>query len=524
MRSVIVGLSLRTRLLLAVGAVALLALVLADVTVYASLKSYLYRQVDETLQVSDQSVEVAATQPSIPSRSVAGVPPGTGQQPGDPNFCAIGRESAPGMFIEVISSENKAVKGERCAAFTPGSKSYSPKLPTVITGLRKTSADPHEALTYFTVESSSAGGPSFRVQASRLQGGGLLVVADPISAVSSTLNQLLLLELAVTGGALVVSVLVALWLVRLGLRPLRDVVRTAEAITDGDLIHRVPNANGCTEIGRLAETLNVMLERIQSGFRELQTSESRLRQFVADASHELRPPIAAVLSAFAQLFKYGATQSGDDMERVMSGIERESGRMARLVEDLLVLARFDEQRTLEPELVELVGLVTESVDTALIVGPQWPISFKVIDAVEVMGDPVALRQVVDNVLKNVRAHTPPGTPSTVRVRRSDNEAVIEVEDQGPGLTALDSQFVFERFFRADASRSRDTGGSGLGLAIVATITQSHGGRVEVEPGESGGALFRIVLPAVAVSPGLMSPRPGTFERVARGNPEESDDQ
>jgi len=523
MRSVIVGLSLRTRLLLAVGAVALLALVLADVTVYASLKSYLYRQVDETLQVSHQSVEVAATQPSIPSRSVAGVPPGTGQQPGDPNFCAIGRESAPGMFIEVISSENKAVKGERCAAFTPGSKTYSPKLPTVITGLRKTSADPHEALTYFTVESSSAGGPSFRVQASRLQGGGLLVVADPISAVSSTLNQLLLLELAVTGGALVVSVLVALWLVRLGLRPLRDVVRTAEAITDGDLIHRVPNANGRTEIGRLAETLNVMLERIQSGFRELQTSESRLRQFVADASHELRPPIAAVLSAFAQLFKYGATQSGDDMERVMSGIERESGRMARLVEDLLVLARFDEQRTLEPELVELVGLVTESVDTALIVGPQWPISFKVIDAVEVMGDPVALRQVVDNVLKNVRAHTPPGTPSTVRVRRSDNEAVIEVEDQGPGLTALDPQFVFERFFRADASRSRDTGGSGLGLAIVATITQSHGGRVEVEPGESGGALFRIVLPAVAVSPGLMSPRPGTFERVARSNPEESDD-
>ena len=348
-------------------------------------------------------------------------------------------------------------------------------------------------------------------------------MADPISAVSSTLNQLLLLELAVTGGALVVSVLVALWLVRLGLRPLRDVVRTAEAITDGDLIHRVPNANGRTEIGRLAETLNVMLERIQSGFRELQTSESRLRQFVADASHELRPPIAAVLSAFAQLFKYGATQSGDDMERVMSGIERESGRMARLVEDLLVLARFDEQRTLEPELVELVGLVTESVDTALIVGPQWPISFKVIDAVEVMGDPVALRQVVDNVLKNVRAHTPPGTPSTVRVRRSDNEAVIEVEDQGPGLTALDPQFVFERFFRADASRSRDTGGSGLGLAIVATITQSHGGRVEVEPGESGGALFRIVLPAVAVSPGLMSPRPGTFERVARSNPEESDD-
>jgi two-component system OmpR family sensor kinase len=320
------------------------------------------------------------------------------------------------------------------------------------------------------------------------------VVADPLSGISSTLDRLLLLELAVTGGALAVAVLVGLWLVRLGLRPLRDVVRTAEAITDGDLIHRVPNANARTEIGRVAEALNVMLERIQSGFDELQASKTRLRRFVSDASHELRTPIAAV-SAYAQLFKFGAAHGGDEMGRVMSGIEHETGRMARLVEDLLVLARFDEERSLEPELVELVGLALESVQTARLMGPEWPVAFEAGDVVELMGDPVALRQVIDNLLKNVRAHTPVGTVATVRVCQVEDRAVVEVEDEGPGLTDADSALVFERFFRSDPSRSRDTGGAGLGLAIVASIVEAHGGGVEVRRGRAGGALFRITLPA-----------------------------
>jgi two-component system OmpR family sensor kinase len=275
---------------------------------------------------------------------------------------------------------------------------------------------------------------------------------------------------------------------------LRDVVRTAEAITDGDLVHRVPNANARTEIGRVAEALNVMLERIQSGFDELQASKTRLRRFVSDASHELRTPIAAV-SAYAQLFTFGAARGGDEMGRVMSGIEHETGRMARLVEDLLVLARFDEERSLEPELVELVGLALESVQTARVVGPEWPIAFEAGDVVEVTGDPVALRQVIDNLLKNVRAHTPVGTATTVRVSQVEESAVVEVEDEGPGLTEADSVLVFERFFRSDPSRSRDTGGAGLGLAIVASIVTAHGGGVAVERGRAGGALFRITLPA-----------------------------
>jgi two-component system OmpR family sensor kinase len=480
--------SLRVRLILAVGIVALVALTLADIAVYASLKSYLYRQVDSTLQVAQQSIESAVTQPSVTDPPGTGASPPGGQQPSGPTFCALGRESAPGMFIEVLTPKDRVVDGDECPAFAPGHTASSPNLTAVVTP----DTGSKGFGDYFTVASTTRGGPTFVVDALALRGGDLLVVADPTSGITGTLDRLLLLELAVTGGALAVAVLVGLWLVRLGLRPLRDVVRTAEAITGGDLVHRVPHANTRTEMGRVAEALNVMLERIQFGFDELQASKTRLRRFVSDASHELRTPIAAV-SAYAQLFTRAAAQGGDDMGRLMAGIEHETARMARLVEDLLVLARFDEQPPLESELVELVGLVMESVQTARMMGPQWPITFEAGDVVEVTGDPIALRQVIDNLLKNVRAHTPAGTATAVRVGRVGDSAVVEVEDDGPGLGDDDTDLVFERFFRSDPSRSRATGGAGLGLAIVASIVKAHGGSVEVGRGQMGGALFRVVL-------------------------------
>ena len=483
--------SLRVRLIVAVAIVALVALTLADVAVYASLKSYLYRQVDSTLQVAQQSIESALTQPSVTDPPGPAASPPGGQRPSGPTFCALGRESAPGMFIEVLTPKDRVADGDQCPAFAPGHTSSSPSLAVVVTPSTVSTKSMGRG-EYFTVASTTRGGPTFVVDAVTLRGGDLLVVAEPTSGITGTLDRLLLLELAVTGGALAVAVLVGLWLVRLGLRPLRDVVRTAEAITGGDLVHRVPHANARTEMGRVAEALNVMLERIQFGFDELQASKTRLRRFVSDASHELRTPIAAV-SAYAQLFTRAAAQGGDDMGRLMAGIEHETGRMARLVEDLLVLARFDEQPPLESELVELVGLVMESVQTARMMGPQWPIAFEAGDVVEVTGDPIALRQVIDNLLKNVRAHTPAGTATAVRVGRVGDSAVVEVEDDGPGLGDGDTDLVFERFFRSDPSRSRATGGAGLGLAIVASIVKAHGGSVEVGRGQMGGALFRVVL-------------------------------
>ena len=488
-------LSLRTRLLLAVGAVALLALAFADVAVYTSLKSYLYGQVDSTLQLSHISVEEAATGSADRYPAFASGASRADRPPGSSDFCAVGRESAPGMFIEVRNSSYQVVSGESCPAFAPGKKSYSPKLPKVITGFALTSADPHEPVVYFTVPSTAAGGPLFRVRASVLQNRGVLVVADPINNISSTLDQLLLLELLVTAGALIGAVLLGLWLVRVGLRPLRDVVRTAEAISGGDLMHRVPNENTRTEVGHVATALNVMLERIQVGFRDLQLSENRLRRFVSDASHELRTPIAAV-SAYAQLFRQGAAERQEDLPRVMEGIERETARMGRLVEDLLLLARIDEQHPFDLEPVELVGLAAEAVETARTVGPQWPISFVAGEPVEIMGDWGALRQVVDNLLANVRAHTAPGTAATVSVGRAGREAFVEVADDGPGISEEQAAVVFERFFRADPSRSRETGGAGLGLAIVATIVRVHGGQVTAVARPGRGALFRVVLPAL----------------------------
>ena len=483
--------SLRVRLIVAVGIVAFLALALADVTVYASLRSYLYRQVDATIQISQQSLGAVATQSEATTPAVGEGSPGDGQQPNGASFCATGRESAPGMFVELLTPQGQVVSGDECPAFAPGHKEYSPRLTSVVSPAAM--AGGKDVDPYITVPSSTAGGPSFVARATELPGGNTLVVADPTSSITSTLDRLLLLEISVTGGALAVAVLTGLWLVRLGLRPLNDVVRTAEAITGGDLVHRVPHANGRTEMGRVAEALNVMLERIQSGFDEMQASKNRLRRFVSDASHELRTPIAAV-SAYAQLFTFGAARDGDEMKRVMSGIEHETGRMARLVEDLLMLARFDEQPSLESELVELVGLVMESVQTARMVGREWPIAFEAGDVVEVTGDPVALRQVIDNLLKNVRAHTPVGTPTIVRVGQVDGRAVVEVEDEGPGLDDVDSMLVFERFFRSDPSRSRHTGGAGLGLAIVASIVKAHGGSVQVAAGAAGGALFRVLIP------------------------------
>ncbi len=505
------GLSLRSRLLLAVGAITLVSLVLADVVVYASIRSYLYQQVDASLEASHQSVEVTADNPQSATTASAspeaGAPPSPGKSaPASSSlFCAIGRESAPGMFIEVLDKQHKVVTSaaglEECAAFEPGSTSSMPKLPEVITGFQANTVGPKEPTVYFSAPSANPGGPAFRVRASILTNGGILILAEPIGGITNTLSQLLLVELIVTAAALITAALLGLWLVRLGLRPLVDIERTANAIAEGDLMHRAPHADAPTEVGHLATAFNVMLERIQLTVSELRDSEDRLRRFVGDASHELRTPTAAV-SAYAQLFNHGIASRPEELDRVMLGIQRESGRMAQLVEDLLLLAKLDEHRPLTADPVELVGLVSEAADTARVVGPAWPIEVRADEAVEIVGDRSALRQVVDNLLANVRAHTPFGTKTIVTVKRVGAEVIIDVTDDGPGFTSAQAAHLFERFFRVDASRVRGNGGgSGLGLSIVAAIVALHNGRVEAHRGPNGGATFIVRLPVVG-TPGF----------------------
>jgi len=295
------------------------------------------------------------------------------------------------------------------------------------------------------------------------------------------------------------------WLVRLGLRPLEDVEATADSIAAGNLDQRVPGADQPTEVGRLARALNVMLERIQSAFdarlrseARLKDNEQHLRQFVADASHELRTPIAAV-SAYAELFERYAADNPEDLPRVAAGIRAETARMDRLVSDLLTLARLDEGLPVERTPVELVSLVSEAVRTATAVGPEWPVHFSATRPVEISGDKDRLRQVVDNLLANVRAHTPPGTSATVQVEQAGGAAEIVVHDSGPGMPADDARRVFERFYRADKARTRPQGGSGLGLSIVSAIVAAHGGTVTADsaPGQGMTVTVRLPNPAPA---------------------------
>jgi two-component system OmpR family sensor kinase len=326
--------------------------------------------------------------------------------------------------------------------------------------------------------------------------GDSLVLALPLDDLDSTLHRLLLVEIAVTGVALAVGVGLARWLVTVGLRPLDDIATTAGAIAGGDLSRRVDREEPTTEVGRLGGALNAMLGQIEKAFSERRASEDRLRRFVADASHELRTPLASI-RAYAELFERGADRRPDDLARVLSGIEAEAARMGVLVDDLLLLARLDQGRVLEGEPADLGALAAAAVDAARAIDPDRPLSLHVDGSVEVVGDRVRLRQVLDNLLANVRAHTPPGAPASVSVSadRARSTAIVEVTDTGPGIPDDDRPRVFERFFRADPSRSRDQGGAGLGLAIVAAITAAHGGRAGVSAGPDGrGAAFRIELP------------------------------
>ncbi len=495
--------SLRTRLLIAIGVIAVVALAIADVVTYSALQSFLYQRVDQQLDQFHGRYEglvdsgtlltpTACARPFVPHFGGAGGPGGSGGDvPRQPS------NSIQSFAVQVRSQSGGVVDGQSCAAYVSGT-AFTPQIPASIAGL--SAGGGGTTVVYFDASSVQVNGPSFRVQASEIGDNQILIVAEPLGDVGSTLHHLLLVELAVTGAAVVVALIGGLWLVRLGLRPLRDMELTAESIAAGNLTERVPGENDTTEVGRLARTLNLMLSRIESAFsarlaseRRLRASEQRLRRFVADASHELRTPIAAI-SAYAELFGRGASEQKEDLERLMGGIRHETSRMEHLVADLLLLARLDEGRPMEQKSVDLVALCAEAVQTAATVGPEWPITFEASRPIEVMGDATTLRQVVDNLLGNVRAHTPPGTTARVRVDGDENGAVITVADNGPGMESEEAEHVFERFYRSDPSRSRTHGGAGLGLSIVGAIVAAHGGTVAARGAAGAGTTFIVHLP------------------------------
>jgi two-component system OmpR family sensor kinase len=458
-------LSLRARLLLGVVALAAVGLVAANVATYSTLSSYLLDRTDSTLDQTAQTLRRPG--------------PGGGI-----------RSAPPGTFVQVRSLDGDTVVATFSGATLPGASVPAPNLPDAVRppALNRTT----EAVRYFTV-GGAHGGPEYRVRASIAQGDeAMLLVASSLRDVNSTLNRLLAIELVVTALVLAAIAGLGLWLVRLGLRPLDAIGQTASAIAAGDLSRRVERAEERTEVGRLGLALNSMLARIESSFRAQEASERKLRRFVADASHELRTPLSAV-RAYAELYDRGAAERPDDLERSMKGISRESERMSVLVEDLLLLARLDDGRPLERERVELDEVVGEAVETAQAVDPDRAIELHA-EPATVLGDRVRLRQIVDNLLANVRAHTPPGTPASVSVTRRNGSAEISVTDAGPGLDEEHLEHLFERFYRADPSRARASGGVGLGLAIVAAVAEAHGGTASASSRPGEGTTIAIALP------------------------------
>jgi len=474
-------LSLRARLLVGVFVIAAVGLAVADVATYSSLRSFLLDRVDKTLLAGHAQVE-----------HTVGVPRG---HDGD-----LHHDGPPAQGIDwyEVRTTGGAVLG---SGFVVGGGS-PPVLPAALSPTKSERSGPTiEHVSYFDVRSQDES-QTFRVRASidPADPTRIVVVAASLNGVFGTLHRLLLIELLVTAAVLAAIAGLGLWVVRLGLRPLREIELTAATIAAGDLTQRVERAEPRTEVGRLGLSLNAMLAQIEAAFTARAESERKLRQFVADASHELRTPLAAV-RAYAELFGRGAAERPADLARSMAGITREAERMTLLVEVLLLLARLDEGRPLAAEPVDLATLVEEAVDAARVVDPERPIDLAVEEA-EVLGDHDRLRQVVDNVLANVRAHTPARTPVEITLRATDGAARLTVSDHGPGLSAADAARVFERFYRVDSSRTRASGGAGLGLSIVGAVARAHNGEVTLEETPGGGATVVISLPLYRSEPGV----------------------
>lgn len=337
--------------------------------------------------------------------------------------------------------------------------------------------------------------------------GASVVVAASRADADDTVARLRTVTLVV-GAVLLVLLAVAGWFaVGAGLRPLRRIEETAAGIAAGDLSRRVPEvlAPG-TEVGRLSAGLNGMLGQLETAFAARASSEARMRRFVADVSHELRTPLFGI-HGFTELYRMGGLPQRSDVDRTMDRIERESARLARLTEDLLLLARLDDQAAggtlaVQPARMDLRTLAADAYHDLTALDPTRPVSLTgpggsgPAGSAPVLGDEARLRQVVTNLVGNAVAHTPAGTAVRIGVGTQDGEAVLELADQGPGMTVEQAGRVFDRFYRADDSRTRSGGaGAGLGLAIAQSLVTAHGGRLDLRTAPGEGATFQVVLAA-----------------------------
>jgi two-component system, OmpR family, sensor kinase len=454
--------SLRARLLVGVAVVAIVLGVVA-VTVTRATESYLVDRVDAQLTSA------------VPRFGGDHFPGGGG---------GGGGENLSSLYVGVVNSDGTVDTVSR-----PNLSDDNAPLPAMTVRQLEAAKPGHP----FTVGSQPSGS-RYRVLTTRDdRSGRTLVVGLPLSDVDASVDRLVTVEAIGTLGVIGILGLVTFWVLRLGVRPIKQMTATATAIAAGDLSHRVPVAPAGTEAGELGTALNTMLGDIERAFAQQATTEDRLRRFVADASHELRTPVTTI-RGYAELYRSGGLTDEADLAQAMRRTEQESIRMGSLIEDLLLLARLDEGRPLERAPVDLATLALDAVADAGAVSPGRPVSADVDGPVAVLGDEMRLRQVVGNLVGNALAHTPLEAALTVRARQVDGQAVLEVSDAGPGMSPDVAAHAFERFYRSDPSRSRRQGGAGLGLSIVYAIVQAHGGTVTLDSALGEGTTVRVELP------------------------------
>ncbi|HEX2904079.1 MAG TPA: HAMP domain-containing sensor histidine kinase [Jatrophihabitans sp.] len=365
---------------------------------------------------------------------------------------------------------------------------------------------------------TSDDGEPLRVESIPLSNGNYALVGLSIAELKRTLNRLLLLEILIGASIIAIAAGVTSWGVRVGLRPLRRVTRTAQEVTaelgpDGaGLNRRVPVSGATVEVEEVAAAVNTLLHTVQTEFTARLRSEERMRQFLADASHELRTPLTSI-RGYAELSRLQSA-SGEAADDSMRRIEIEGNRMSRLVEDLLVLARGDQGSTLRRDPLSVSDLLNEAADVVSGAYPNRPIEVENADGLIVLGDWDQLLRVLINLTTNAAVHTPSGPIRlTAEAGTSPLGQVVRLRviDTGPGLTPEEAQHVFERFWRADKARSRAKGGSGLGMAIVAQIAHAHGGYVEFDSTVEHGTTVTVTLPVPFTAdapPALQTRQPG----------------
>src|SRR6266849_3449792 len=461
--------SLRGRLLIGVISLVVIGLLIRDVAIYTSLQRFLTSRVDDQLLGAHNTAISALGGPN--------------QGPGPQSGGGLPEDT----LVELVSPNGTLLLAKRLQ-FAPSTSKALPVLPHTL----PSAAETHPALTTLA---GTGGVSQYRaaIWQEDLFQGNTVVLAIPLSDVASTLSQLLQLELLISVGVVAAMAILAFLIIRISLRPLEEMGSVAREIAAGDLTRRVEPATPKTEIGRLGLALNGMPSQIESAFAERTASNSRLRRFVADASHDLRTPLTSI-RGYSEMLRRGAGESRSDAELARRRIEEESIRMTGLVDDMLVLARLDQGRPLEQEPVDLQAIATDAVADARAVAPQRQITLTAPGPVVVQGDDLRLRQVVGNLVRNAIVHTPPQTPIDVTLSTEDSVARLMVVDHGPGLPAEDVDRIFEPFYRADPSRSRDSGGAGLGLSIVSAVVTAHGGHVKVRETDGGGATFEVELP------------------------------